>query len=115
MTEPRYSFLHLTRWALSAAAVAAGLMLIVVALFDPFGLERDRTERATRAATTVLLCERIETYAARLAQLQGIIDEVGPSGLTRNERDVLETFTAGMERLRAAQQLLGVECDDGRQ
>lgn len=110
MTGPHFTLAQLTRWAATAALLAAGMVVVLVAWFDPFGVEARRIDAATRQATTVVLCAQVATYRQRLDQLGAIVAAEGTEGLTRNERDVLATVTDSMGRLRAAERLLQVRC-----
>ena len=89
-----------------AAVLASGVTFLLVGLIDPFG----RSARAARDATEVVICAQLITNQQRLAQLEGHVLEVGVTGLTRNERDVLELQRASHGRLTQALQTINGEC-----
>lgn len=113
MDTPRYSTVQAFRWVAAAAMLSAALVFVLVSVFDPLGMEQRRIDRATSVATRVLLCERVQTTDARLAQLQATAARLGITELTRNERDVLATMLLARERLAHAERVLRVDCITG--
>ena len=110
MREPRYTAVFMARMVAAAVAISVGISFFALSWFDPLGLEQKRIDRSTKQATTILLCAQMLTYDDRLSQLQAIIDQVGISGLTRNERDVWESVSKAMGRLEAAEAKIGADC-----
>lgn len=110
MREKRYTAVFMARMVAAAVALSVGISFIARSWFDPLGLEQKRIDRSTKQATTILLCAQMLTYEDRLAQLQAIIDQVGISGLTRNERDGWESISKAQGRLEAAEAKIGADC-----
>lgn len=113
MKAPRYSFVHQARMMFAAALLSAGVVTIMLGWFDPLGFEQRRIDESSRRATRIVLCNQLLTYEDRLKQLQATIDDVGLTGLTRNERDVWDSVSRAAGRLRTAEAVLRVDCIPG--
>ena len=109
MRTPRFTLIDQARMALFASLLASAVVFMATAATDPFG----KSDRAAKHAAGVALCTQLQSNTQRLDQLNRIIEQVGMSGLTRNERDVYDLSMANRERLLDAISHVNATCDGG--
>lgn len=110
MNVPRYSRFFTIRVAMVSSLVSAAVILMVVALLDPFGFQQRRADHAAREAVGLMLCVSTDVYRERIAQINATVSR--GETLARDERDVLAALSGGLEQLNEAADVLSINCEE---